>query len=144
MEYSLTNVWELRQYIFLRYERTTGFKAPVFIFSKQSPLLKLILFIFCSFMFNSSRSLLLIATHRVSLVQELEGRDPHYVSARINDVLNTLPPDERQNVLANYTQKAPQVKDKTSFMVNLIDALFDRKHKAQQQPQVPARLLVFL
>jgi hypothetical protein len=67
---------------------------------------------------------------RQSLVQEIEGRDPNYANARINDVLNTLPPDDRHVVLTDYNKQSSQVKDKTFFLANLIDALFDRKQKS--------------
>lgn len=64
---------------------------------------------------------------RPSLVEEIQGRDPEYAQHRINEALNNLSLNERNEVMSDYHKKSVQVKDKQSYLARIIDAFFDRK-----------------
>jgi hypothetical protein len=74
---------------------------------------------------------------RQSLVEELEGKPDQYVTTRINDVLNGLDQSDRHNLIQDFQAKSVKIKDRTFFLVRLIDAFFDRK---QQHPPPPRHL----
>jgi hypothetical protein len=66
---------------------------------------------------------------RKSLADEVQGKDPHYAEARIQSVLNGLQPDERTDFLDDFNKRSASQSNKTFFMAQLLDALFDRKEK---------------
>ena len=75
---------------------------------------------------------------RPSLVEELHGKDHHYASTRIHNVLQTLSPVDRHVVMKDFEQSAPAQQAPTEqafFLARLLDALFDRKTHQQQQLQ---------
>lgn len=78
---------------------------------------------------------------RQSLVEEFQGKDIRYVQSRINDVLRSLPQNDRNEVLASYSRdivvQTAKEKDKQFFLAQLLDSLLDRKSVNQNSQQQP-------
>jgi hypothetical protein len=83
-----------------------------------------------------------LSMRRLSLTDEIRGKDAQTAQARIDDVLNSLPMHDRAQVLQDYHKKPVATKEKQSLLARLIDSVFERKNKTKGVLQLA--LFIFL
>jgi hypothetical protein len=76
---------------------------------------------------------------RKSLTEEIQGKNPHEAQARLETVLNSLPNQDRAEILREFYKKPVAVKEKQSVMARLLDALFDKKSKTSKVDRFDVR-----
>lgn len=62
----------------------------------------------------------------VTLMEEIQGKEPAYVQQRVHQIWNSLPAQDRDQVMMEYQQKGSQTGDRWVYLAALLDKVFAR------------------
>ena len=62
----------------------------------------------------------------VTLMEEIQGKEPAYVQQRVHQIWNSLPAQDRDQVMMEHQQKGSQTGDRWVYLAALLDKVFAR------------------